>query len=193
VSFFNGLRILVTAILRTFPLMKDVFAITAFTLALLGLLGMQLFSGNLRQRCMYVTVVALLLHYGILINTTITLITIIAITTTTSTTTNTITVAITITTHNRYMDAITGNWTVDEDVNHFCNIAVNVTEVLQKTSLQGTKVLVKLVSPTPSSPTPSSPSPSSPLGFTAQQACCACGGGSEPKSSTETCVPTEGW
>lgn len=50
-SKLRGMKVLVNAIFRSIPQLTDVFILTAFTLTLFAIVGMQLFGGKLRFQC----------------------------------------------------------------------------------------------------------------------------------------------
>ncbi len=51
VLFFSGLKTIVAALIQSVKKMVDVMILTVFALAVFALVGLQLFMGNLRQKC----------------------------------------------------------------------------------------------------------------------------------------------
>lgn len=48
---FSGLKTIVAALIQSVKKMVDVMILTVFSLAVFALVGLQLFMGNLRQKC----------------------------------------------------------------------------------------------------------------------------------------------
>lgn len=50
-NYSSGLRIMVNSLLKSLKNLSDVMLLTVFFLAVFAIIGLQLFMGNLRNRC----------------------------------------------------------------------------------------------------------------------------------------------
>lgn len=68
ISALKGLRTMVNSLLRSLKLLSDVLVLFMFSLCVLALIGMQLFSGELRHKCVRTPLPNTSLSFAVYIN-----------------------------------------------------------------------------------------------------------------------------